>query len=66
MTNDAQNRTETRHVESPGKASAIEADQAKDDRLESAANHVRTNWAWANGRWGYDWMDSHYLLTDFT
>ncbi|MFM0212355.1 hypothetical protein PQQ96_33735 [Paraburkholderia sediminicola] len=38
---------------------------ATEDRRESMANNGRTNWAWAHGRAGYDWMDSHYLSTDF-
>ncbi|WP_268963929.1 hypothetical protein [Paraburkholderia haematera] len=43
----------------------MEASLATDDRPESMAMNGRTNWAWANGRLGYDWMDSHYLVTDF-
>ncbi|HEX7910052.1 MAG TPA: hypothetical protein VF534_18445 [Paraburkholderia sp.] len=43
----------------------MEANLATDNRPESVANHDRTNWAWANSRSGYDWMDSHILLTDF-
>ncbi|MCX4173727.1 MULTISPECIES: hypothetical protein [Paraburkholderia] len=42
----------------------METNLATDDRPDTVANHGRTNWAWANGRSGYDWMDSHYLCTD--
>lgn len=64
MTNDGQNGTRTRYVESPEHGGRMEANPAADNRPESVANHGRTNWAWANGRSGYDWMDSHYLFTD--
>jgi hypothetical protein len=64
MTNDGQNGTEARYVASPGGRGRVEANLATDDRPESMANNDRTNWAWANGRSGYDWMDSHYLFTD--
>ncbi|CAE6799115.1 hypothetical protein R69888_05121 [Paraburkholderia haematera] len=65
MTHDRQNGTETRYVAPPGEGSRVEASLATDDRPESMAMNGRTNWAWANGRLGYDWMDSHYLVTDF-
>jgi hypothetical protein len=65
MINDGQNGTESRYVASPGARSRMEASPATDDRHESMANNGRTNWAWGNGRLGYDWMDSHYLPTDF-
>ncbi len=64
MTNDGQNGPETRHVESPEDGGRMETNLATDDRPDTVANHGRTNWAWANGRSGYDWMDSHYLCTD--
>jgi hypothetical protein len=63
MTNDGQNGPEPRYIESPEDRGRIEANLATDKCPESVANRVRTNWAWANGRLGYDWMDSHYLFT---
>ena len=64
MTHDGQNGTETRYVESPEDGGRMEANLAADSRLDSVADPGRTNWAWANGRSGYDWMDSHYLFTN--
>ncbi|MFL9888166.1 hypothetical protein PQR66_34430 [Paraburkholderia agricolaris] len=57
MTNDRQNGTGKRHVQPLREI---------DDRRERAANNSRINWAWAHGRAGYDWMDSHHLSIDFT
>lgn len=57
MINDRQNRTGKRHVQPLREI---------DDRREGSANNSRTNWAWAHGRAGYDWMDSHHLSIDFT
>lgn len=59
MTNDGQNRTETRYVEFPEDWEKTETMLTTDK-----ANHVWTNWAWANSRSGYDWMDSHFPFTD--
>jgi len=56
---------ETRYVASPAEEGRMEAKLATDDRPESMANNGWTNWAWGNGRSSYDWMDSHYLPTDF-
>ncbi|SIO70965.1 hypothetical protein SAMN05444172_7286 [Burkholderia sp. GAS332] len=64
MTHDGQNGTETRYVEAPEDGGRLEASLAADSSPESVADHGRTNWAWANGRSGYDWMDLHYLVTD--
>jgi hypothetical protein len=65
MTNDGQNGTETRYVEPQGEGVRTEANLGTDDRPERMVDNGRTNWAWANGSSSYDWMDSHYLPTDF-
>ena len=66
MTNDRQNGTEKRHVGLLRETDDTQASLATDDRRERAANNSRTNWAWAHGTAGYDWMDSHHISTDFT
>lgn len=65
MTNHGQNGTETQYVEPQGEGSGRGANLATGERPESRANNGRANWAWANGSSSYDWMDSHYLRTDF-
>lgn len=64
MTNDEQNGMDTQYLEPRVEGGRTEANLATDDRPESMAKNDRTNWAWANGGSSYDWMDSHYLLTD--
>ena len=63
MMNNRQKGMATRYVEPMG--GRMEAPQATEDHSENMASSSGTNWAWGNGRLGYDWMDSHYLPTDF-
>jgi hypothetical protein len=64
MTNDGQKTTKMQHVEPPKDGGKTEAKLGTDNYSEVAASSVWTNWAWANSRSGYDWMDSHFLFTD--
>lgn len=64
MTNDGKNATRNRDVEPPREASATQARLTRDDRPKSGTRDRRTNWAWAHGGLGYDWMDSHYFCAD--
>jgi hypothetical protein len=64
MNNDEQNSTKTQHVEPPKDDGKTVAMLATGNRCEVATSNVWTNWAWANRRSGYDWMDSHFLFTD--
>lgn len=64
MTNNGQNSRKMQQVESPKDEGKTEAGLATDNRSEVAASSIWTNWAWANSRSGYDWMDSHFLFTD--
>jgi hypothetical protein len=63
MNNDGQNSTKMQHVESPKDDGKTEAKLTMDNCSEVAPSRVWTNWAWANSRSGYDWMDSHFLFT---
>ena len=66
--NDGQNAMQAQCVGptgATGEGSRMDANLTKGDHLESMVNNGRSNWAWANGRSSYDWMDSYSLLTDF-
>jgi hypothetical protein len=64
MINDGQNSTKMQQVESPKDEGKTEVKLATANRSEVSASSVWTNWAWANSRSGYDWMDSHFLFSD--
>jgi hypothetical protein len=68
MTNEGQNGMQAQSIGATGETgegSRMDANLAKGDRRESMVNNGQSNWAWANSRSSYDWMDSYYLLTDF-
>jgi hypothetical protein len=64
MNSDGQHSTKMQHVESSENDGKTETKLTTDNRSEVVANGVWTNWAWANSRSGYDWMDSHFLFAD--
>jgi hypothetical protein len=66
MINDRHHATKTRDGASLDKRSSSEAMLATVHRPEAKGKNGRTNWAWANTRLGYDWMDAHYHVTDCT
>jgi hypothetical protein len=64
MTNYEQNATETQCVASRENVLSTEAKLSTDQLAESIVSRIPANWAWANSRSGYDWMDSHFPFTD--
>jgi len=64
MTHNRQSGTETRYIESREEGRKMVAKRSEDNQQESLESRIPANWAWANSRSGYDWMDSHFPFTD--
>ncbi len=64
MNNCEQKVAERRQVESREKALGTEEKLSTDQVAERFVSGIPANWAWANSRSGYDWMDSHFPFTD--
>ena len=66
MTNEKHNGNKTRDIERSREASGTQDRLARDDRPKGVTHRRPTNWSWAHGGSGYDWMDSHYFSADFS